>query len=271
MSATGNPQDSPVEAYLDRLHVELSTIEPRQARHMMAEAEAHLRDAVADAMARGLDEPEAEAEAVRRFGDAAGVARAERRRPRLPVAVAVRALVSSGLLLGGLGAVAVGLSGAVAAAVEAAAGQQFLVDSGPGNSFDPGMCATWLAGDPHARSCHLAAIADWSAETVVYRLALGALGLLALAGFAILRRRWRRTGRWAILPATVLDASAAATFAVAGAAVVLSGLNAAIAAHGHGVGQWLSAAIVAVPAAAVAGVRLLRDLQAPSDLPLIGP
>jgi len=253
---TGERGDSPLEAYLDELFLALSELEPRQARHMLAEAEGHLRDAVAEAMARGASEGEAEAEAVRRFGAAPALARAEVRRTRMPLPAVVRALCASGLLLGGLGALAVGVSGAVAAMLRALGGNRFLVDSPPGQSFDLAHCATWLALSPHAHSCREAALSDWANEAVFYRLAVGVIGLMALAAFVLMRRRWR----WGLMPVTVLDAVAAAAFGLASAAVLISGLNAAVGAHGHGVGQWLSAALIALPAGAVAGVRLLRDL-----------
>jgi hypothetical protein len=52
--------------------------------------------------------------------------------------------------------------------------------------------------------------------------------------------------------------------------VVVSGLNAAVAADGHGLGQWLSAAVVAIPAAGVAAKRLLDELRSRRQLVVIG-
>jgi hypothetical protein len=269
-SGVVRPADSALEALLDELLVELADLDPRQTRHLLAEAEAHLRDCVAQAVAAGADEREAEAEAVRRFGAASEIARAERRRKPIPLPVALRAVLTSGWLLGSIGALAVGLSGLIAAVIRFTAGAQFLVDSAPGQSYAPGDCHRWLAAFPHAHSCHQAAILDWADETVAYRLALGVLGGLALLAFVAVRRRWSRNGRWAIMPPAVLDAVAGAVFAVAGAAVVLSALSAAVSAHGHGVGQWLSAAAVALPAAAIAGWRLLGQLRSRRQLAVIG-
>lgn len=254
--------DSPLEAYLDRLLLELSDLPPRRLRHMLAEAEAHLRDAAEEAMAHGAGPREAELEAVRRFGAPTAVAGGERRQGALSLPALLRALFTSGLLLAGLGGVAVGLSGLLAALIRVAAGAQFLADSAPGQSFDPSHCGVWLALEPHAVNCHQAAMADWANETVFYRIALGLLGGVALAAFALVRHRWRRSGRWAILPAGLLDTIALCGFGLAGLLACALAVNAAVGAGWHGSGQWLSAALVALPAGAVAGWRLLGDLRA---------
>lgn len=69
-------EDSPVEVYLDELLLVLPGT-PRQIRHQLAETEAHLRDATAEGVARGLTEIQAEADAVARFGPCQLIAGAE--------------------------------------------------------------------------------------------------------------------------------------------------------------------------------------------------
>ena len=71
--AADAPADA-VEDYLDRLLVTLSG-SPRQVRYTLAEVEAHLHDAVAEGMAAGLTEPEAQAQAVRVSGSGSYAAR----------------------------------------------------------------------------------------------------------------------------------------------------------------------------------------------------
>jgi hypothetical protein len=84
--ASDDPE-GPIEAYLDRLLTDLTPGHPRDIRRLLAETEAHLRDAATDGVAHGLSPMEAEQEAVRRFGPSPVIAQAERRRGRVPLAV----------------------------------------------------------------------------------------------------------------------------------------------------------------------------------------
>ena len=264
MSPDDAQQDSPIEAYLDGLLVDLSAEPPRRARHLLAEAEGHLRDAAEASARTGMSQAEAEADAVARFGPSAALARAERDRRVTPLGVLARQAVTSAWFLGALGAIAVGLSGVVAAVLGAIGGKTFLADV-PNRALTASDCSRWLSIYPHAASCHQAAISDWAAETVYYRLAAGLLGAVAMAVFVVARRGMRRRGRWAALPATVVDTVAATLFGASGAWLLLLGADAVVVSSGHGAGQWLSAAPVALGAAAVFAVRLLRDLRSPAD------
>jgi hypothetical protein len=172
----------------------------------------------------------------------------------------IRQIAVSALLLGGIGAVAVGLSGILAAAIGAVAGTRTLVDVAPGQALSASDCARWLAGDP-VGSCRDAAVADWAAETVVYRIAAGVLGVVCLLVYVGLRRRGMRNGRWVALPTAVTDTIAVTLFAAAGLGTLGLGVEAIAGSSGHGSGQWLSAAPVALAATAVFGLRLLRDLR----------
>jgi hypothetical protein len=261
LAEPGDGRNSPIEAYLDGLLVDLRAEPPRQARHLLAEAEAHLRDA-AEASA-GMSQVDAEADAVARFGPSAGLARAERDRRITPLGTLVRQGLASAWFLGALGAIAVGLSGVVAAILGAIGGKSFIAGF-PGRALTPSDCARWLSIYPHAASCHQAAISDWAAETVYYRIALGLLGGVAMAVFVVARRRMQRRDRWAVLPTTVVDTVAATLFGASGAWLVVLGADAVVVSSGHGAGQWLSAAPIALAAAAVFGVRLLRDLRSPA-------
>jgi len=257
--------ESPIETYLDRLFVELSATPPRDARHLLAETEAHLRDAAAEEVRGGLDEIDAETAAISRFGPSALMVRAELRRQRPPLRTIVLATVASGWFLGALGAIAVGLSGIAAAVLRIVGGATFIADTRPTGVLSASDCARWLSAFPAARSCHQAAVTDWANETVAYRIALGVFGLAALALLIVVRRRWSRAGRWTTLPATVVDTIAVVAFGASGLWLAGLGLDAVVVASGHGAGQWLSAAPVALAAALVFAVRLLRDLR--EDLP----
>ncbi|PZS20392.1 MAG: hypothetical protein DLM57_01365 [Pseudonocardiales bacterium] len=258
-------QESPIETYLDAVVAGLTARSPRQLRHVVAETEAHLRDDAEQAMAAGMPAHEAEAQAVHRFGPAREFVAAERARAVLPIGDLARRVLTSALLLGGLGAVAVGASGVIAALIRLVAGTQALVDVAPGRVLSASDCARWLAADPGARSCREAALSDWAAETVVYRIALGLLGGLALVALGMLRRR-ATPERWAPLPRVVSDTIALTIFGTAGCWTLGLGVDAIVGASGHGAGQWLSAAPVALAAAAIFGWRLLRDLRGDPQL-----
>ena len=87
MSAAG---DDVVEEYLDRLYAALRT-KPREARRVLAEAEDHLREAVAEGLAAGLSERAAQEHAVSSFGSVRAVVRAhDARLRRLPTLAVLR-------------------------------------------------------------------------------------------------------------------------------------------------------------------------------------
>lgn len=253
---------SPVEAYLDQLLVALRG-HPRQIRHQLAEAEAHLRDASAEGVARGLTQDEAETEAVARFGPADILSAAEAHRQHRSMADIVTDGVRAGWWLGSLGAIAVGISGVLAALTTAIWGQTFTAGRPPGSVQTAADCARWLA-NTHAASCTQAGTADWAHDTVLFRAALGVLGLLALGVGLLWRRRTMRSSRSLAggLPATVVDTVAVAAFGAAGVWLVGQTVDTLVVSAGRGAGQWLSAAPVALALAVVFGVRLLRDVRA---------
>ena len=202
-----------------------------------------------------------------RFGSAADLVQLEDRLHLTPTAVLDRQFVSTGLLPGGIGAVAVGVSGVIAAVIGRIAGAAKVVDERPGQVLSAADCARWLAGDPGAVSCHDAAVADWVDEVVGYRLVLRMFGVAALVALLLLRRRWLPRGRWVMLPALVDDTIAVTFFAIGGLWALLLGVDAVVVNSGNGSGQWFSAAPVALAALAVFSVRLIRDLRASGAAP----
>ncbi len=253
--------DSPIENYLDQLVVQLwdgSPTAARPGRHLLWETEAHLRDAAQAAIDAGASPHDAETAAVVRFGSADALARAELALRPLPVRVVIGQVAVTAWLLAGVGAVAVGLAGGVAALIRWFGGDSALVTVGQGQVLAATDCARWLAGNPAARSCRDAAIADWAAETVAYRVALGLLGVLALVSLAWIARRRRIASS-----PTLLDAVGTTLFVLAAAVTLGRGIDSWVVAHGSGSGQWLSAAPVAMAASVVFGRRLLDDLRAP--------
>ena len=260
MTSDPPPGDSPVQDYLDQLVVLLPTSRPRQLRSVLAEAEDHLTDAVALAQSQGLSLADAEARAVQEFGPAQDLVDAELRRHRPTLAELARQVTSTAVLLGSVGAIAVGVSGLVAGLFWAVGGTSAVVAVAPGQQLSVQDCARWLAQDPTAAGCQVAALADWAWETVAYRLALGLLGCAGLAGYLLLRRRSGGSGRWSALPRPITTTIAVTSFTAAGLWATGMGIDAVRVSSGHGIGQWFSAAIVALAAAGVFGWRLRSDL-----------
>jgi hypothetical protein len=157
--------------------------------------------------------------------------------------------------------VAVGVSGILAGLLGAFAGSRFLVDVAPGQALAASDCARWLAADPTASSCREAAVTDWAAETVAYRIVAGLVGIGLLLAYSWVRRRPVGRGRWSTLPDPVSNTVAVTLFGAAGLWMVALGVDAIAVSSGRGSGQWFSAAVVAVAAAAIFGRRLLRDLR----------
>jgi hypothetical protein len=257
----GDAGDSPVEMYLDQLIASMPVDRPRVLRHLLAETEAHLWDAVQQGLAEGMTQKGAEEAAVRRFGSVELLAVAERRRMRPSWTLLVRHIMSTGVLLGAIGAIAVGLSGLVAGAFWAIGGRSALVAVAPGQRLSSGDCARWLAAEPAAKSCRDAALSDWAWEMVAYRVALGVLGCITLAIYLALRRRTSAMGHWYGLPQPVSGAIALTLFAAAAAWTTGMGIDTLALDSGQGSGQWFSAAIVCLAAAGLFGWRLAEDLQ----------
>ncbi|MDQ6910990.1 MAG: hypothetical protein M3Z84_09465 [Actinomycetota bacterium] len=251
--------DGPIERYLDDLFVELRRTSPRDARSLLSETESHLRDAADEAMCKGMSATDAENYAIGRFGGARNVAAADRNRGRGDL---VRSIIVSAWALGALGAIAVGVSGLIAGLMRlAGASNEFVAGSRSTANLSPSDCARWLSGYPHALSCGQAALEDWAWETVGYRIAFGAFGLLALGSFLFVRRRWSRVRGWAPLPSTVVDTIATTLFVAGSMWLAGLGIDALIVNSGRGAGQWLSAAPVALAIGLVFGFRLVRDLS----------
>jgi hypothetical protein len=251
--------ESPIEGYLDDLVRRLGGGRPRELRYLLSEAETHLRDATAASMAAGFAEYDAEQRAVDQLGSADVLARAELARQRTPLVELARQTVASAGVLAAIGAVAVGISGIVAAVIRAIGGSAAVSDTGS-QILTPADCARWLSADPGAHTCRDAAVSDWAAEAVFYRIGLGLIGVLALVVLLVLRRRMTdRPVR--MLPPAVVHTVGATAFAVATVWTLALGIDAIVVSSGRGWGQWLSATPVALAGAAACAALLVRDLR----------
>ncbi|MGH9077192.1 MAG: permease prefix domain 1-containing protein [Acidimicrobiales bacterium] len=259
----GAEETSPIEDFLDRLLVASAGAPARATRHLLAETEAHLRDAAEEAVESGATRPEAERAALARFGPVEALVRAEAKGRTLPVTALVRPAVGTSLLIGGLAGLAMGVSALVTAAMRAVGGPAFVVDISHHTYLAPTDCARWLSLDHSAHSCYQAALADWSNEVVAYRAVLGVLGVVALLAYRGLRRRSSLRRLTFDLPRSPVDAVAFVVFAGAGMWLAGLGVDAVISNAGHSAGVGLGTAPPLLALGALFGWRLLADLRAP--------
>ena len=250
-----------IEAYLDELMQAGRMLRVRDARHLIAETEAHLYDALDAAVASGTDPDQAEREALRDFGPVDDLVARERLRARTPLRALAAQLVRSAVVLGCTGAIAVGLTGVVAGVIYLADGASAVASRPTALDLTASNCARWLSRGGH--DCRSAAIADWAAEIVWYRIAAGLLGVLALVGYRALARRlgWGRG-----LAPLVSDSIATTLFVCATAATLGLALKSAVYDSGDGAGQWLSVVPVAAIASVLFARRVVDQLREPAPV-----
>ena len=245
MTGGGGPQGDPVEEYLDELYRKLR-VRPREGRRVLAEAEDHLREAVADGLAAGLSEYEAGRAAISSFGSVGAVVRAHDQRLRgLPGAAVLADLAVSAWKLVSVGLLAVGASGVVAAIMNAALGRGFVGGAPTTVGATAADCRHWLANWPAAHSCARASMLEASADAVSLRLVAGVLGVIMLVVYVIALRRAPRALPDGFVPTVAVTLFGAAAAGLTGLVLVDpagSGLG--------GPGVYLSAAIAALFVAA---------------------
>jgi hypothetical protein len=168
-----------------------------------------------------------------------------------------RALILAASMLVAVGLLAVGVSGALAAASRAAWGDRFVAGNAPDVRYTASRCADLREYEPDASSCAAAAAAHQSDEVVTYRSALGLIGALVLGAWALARRR----DRGAALPPTLVPAIGVTAFGGAAAALSLVGIDTIVRYGSHaGAGQWLGGALVAGTVAAWFAAKLADEL-----------
>ncbi|MGH8899374.1 MAG: permease prefix domain 1-containing protein [Egibacteraceae bacterium] len=247
-----------VERCLDELFDQLAGT-GGAGRRAFAEAEDHLRAAVADGLARGLARERAEQEAVARFGKPARIASALRVADGGLAALLLRPAFVGAWLVGSVLLASIGLSGLVAELFGQSFGMAFVSGDAPGVTYTPQRCAEYLEYVPDAGSCGAAATVHHFGEVVEYRVALGTLGLIGLLTL-LAARRWTslRDPAWTP-PRSVVAVVLEALFAVAGLVLVGSSLMQLAFGLHDGVGAGLADGLVStVLALAVTGWTILR-------------
>lgn len=250
----------PVEEYLDRLLLTLGG-SPRQVRHTVAEVEAHLHDAIAEETAAGKSRPEAEAAAVARIGTVCDVT-GRRAAFGRPMAALLRRTALAGLLIGGVGLVAVGISGAIARALAAARGGSFVTAPFPPGSYTRADCSRWLAGDPATHNCVTAMIADHVGDIALQSYAGGIVGVLALMAYWAMRRRWHDRGTLTALPVGSAEAAGGLLALLVAIGTLGTGINTELVQRGQGAGHQFSLAVAALGATTFFAIRLYRAVRA---------
>jgi len=250
-----------IERYLDQLLDELRG-RARDVRRTLAEAEDHLREAAARGETDGLTPDDAQCVAIERFGSPRVVARrfASERGRWLPRSVLVETVLVLALI-GGVGLVGIGVSGALAGALGAAAGKTFVAGDPSGVTYTPSRCADFREYFPKASSCEEAAVDHHFDEVVSYRLAAGVLGVLVISGYYLVRRRRPRSAVPALsegFAATV----GATLFGCAAAVLLLPSLGQMAFGDTSGVGAALTGGLVSAVAAAGFAASLYRTMHA---------
>ncbi len=254
--------DDVVEDYLDELFVALRG-QPRQVRRMLAETEEHLHSAIVDDVAHGTPAQDAAGAAVARFGGAAQIAKAwNASTPPEPMRSFLRRTASQLVPLAAVGLVAIGLSGVVARAMTALWGRTFMFADPAGTTYPVSDCRSWLSLHPSAGSCTNAYLAESQADGLLARYAAGILGLVLL-GVVVLIRRRRGAPVFGRLP-LLSSFTGTILFLAAALGLVGLGVDSIRTSDGHGAGQWLSGAVIALPLAVVFGfIFLFSERRSP--------
>lgn len=251
---------SPIDAYLDDLARAL-VLDAPTCRRILAECKDHLRATAERHIASGLDRAAAETRAVTDFGSPRAVTRrfAAAHGRLLPLSTALQLAIAA-WLLAAVGFAAIGASGVLAAGFGRAFGKAFVAGDPPGVTYSQARCADFARLHPEQPGCAQAAIAHHYDEVVGYRFDAGVLGILLLASYVALRRRYRHAAGARLLPASLTPAAGSALFGAAG--VALCGLAALQLASGwsSGVGAALASGLVALVASTGFASALVRAL-----------
>lgn len=250
-----------VDAYLDEL-LEKMRGSGHDVRRTLSEAEDHLREAVDEGLAQGLELEAAQLRAVDRFGSPATVARrfATEEGRLLPPSAMLHVALALGLVAA-IGMVAIGVSGLLAAAAGSVVGKRFVAGDAPGVVYTPARCAEFFQLAQGSATCGQAAVAHHFDEVVFYRLDAGILGLVGLAGWWLLRRLFPRMAGVKVLPDSFVPTVGAAMFGAAAVFLLAPSAIQLVFGDSDGVGDFLTGGIVSLMVGAAFCVSLNRTLR----------
>lgn len=216
---------------------------PAETDLIVAEAEDHLRETVAAALAAGMTGREAQEAAISAFGPVRAVVQAHQATPghllrgRTPAAV-LGDLTLAAWKLGSLALVATGASGLLMARVNHALGRVLTGQAFTEARFGWVSCAYLRSNWPHALNCVVAQGLNNVISEAALRVILGIIGVVAFAAYAVTRRLLRRRGRGpAVLLAGYFPALAAAVFGAGALTLYLAQIT------GHSYSVWVAAQV----------------------------
>ncbi|MFP6593349.1 MAG: permease prefix domain 1-containing protein [Dehalococcoidia bacterium] len=207
--------DDAIEMFLDDLAARLRG-DGVHNRRILREVEEHLLDDVEGLIDSGVERDMARRMAVERFGTPSEIAldfdSGLPRRERIISASA--SLARYCVLLAGIVFVAIGVSGVIAFVLGETVGISFVADPVVAGSVSDDRCVDFFGFHPEVATCEEAALLHHYDELIGYRLAAGALGLLAIAVAWATGVRGPVVRRLIALPPTILPAMVAGLFAV---------------------------------------------------------
>ena len=255
----------PIDAYLDELLARLRG-SAGYVRRILGEAEAHLRDSVAEQVAAGKDPAEARRVSIQRFGTPARVAAtANRSIGGHTAAQALGALAWAGARMLAVALASVGIAAVLARALAMVTSQGFVFGV-PADAVLPAQrCAHWLSVQPTATTCSQAAMLENASDTFQLYTGAAVIGIVALGSAFLIRAILRRASGATparILPAAVVPAIGATVFGGTGTALLSAGLSNVMLAGFWGRGLWLVEAGVAILVAVIYAVIFARAVLA---------
>jgi hypothetical protein len=244
-----------IAVYLGELRAKLRA---PNAELVLAEAEDHLREAVAAGLAIGMSQREAQEAAISSFGSVRAVVRAH----NLTSKQVAADLVMAALKLGWIGMFSVAVSGFVALVMNHLFGRDFVGGAPGGTRFAAADCQHWLSIWHGAHTCAQAAMLESSSDAVSLRVIGGGLGGFVLLGGYLLALLYLRRGA-RVLPGGFFPLAAAAVFATGALALVVATFTGSPLGVPTGPGAYLSGAVVALGVAAGYALRARRVLRVP--------
>jgi len=167
-------------------------------------------------------------------------------------------IVVSLALVAGIGFVAIGASGALAAGMGAVFGRSFVAGDTNGVTYTKARCADFMEYYPKSRTCEAAATSHHFDETVMYRTAAGVLGVLIIGAVFVFKRRLR--SEEPLAPVAFTPTVGASVFGVAAAGMLFLSVMSIAAGQTTGAGGFLSAGIVSALVALGFSVSFARTV-----------
>jgi hypothetical protein len=176
-----------------------------------------------------------------------------------------RALFGAAFRLGVTGLIAIGLAGLLALTLGTTVDKRFVSGDAFQITYTKARCAEYIEYEPTARSCDEAATLHHFGEEVGYGLSAGLLGLLGLAAYVVLSRRWRWMRDRTALPDGFEATIATSLFGIVAVVELAESLNQLGFGDAAGIGAFLSRGLVSLAVAAAYGFSLLRTLSSRAD------